>query len=34
MREEDAVLTIRSLAAGELSEAELADWIQKNTVPL
>ena len=25
-REEDAVLTIRSLAAGELSETELARW--------
>jgi death-on-curing protein len=29
-REEDAVLTIRSLAAGDLNEAELATWIQKN----
>ena len=29
-REEDAVLTIRSLAAGELTESELATWIQYN----
>ena len=34
VREEDAVLTIRSLAAGELNEAELADWIQKNAVSI
>jgi death on curing protein len=32
-REEDAVLTIRSLAAGELNEAELANWIRENSVP-
>ena len=29
-REEDAALTIRSLAAGDLSETELAIWIQEN----
>jgi death on curing protein len=34
VREEDAALTIRSLAAGELDEAELADWIQENAVIL
>ena len=33
-REEDAVLTIRSLAAGELSEAELASWIENNRGPI
>lgn len=33
-REEDAVLTIRSLAAGELTEGELATWIQDNCAPL
>jgi prophage maintenance system killer protein len=32
VREEDAVLTIRALAAGEVSEAELGDWIQKSAV--
>jgi death-on-curing protein len=34
VREEDAVLTIRSLAAGQMGESELADWIHKNCVPL
>jgi death-on-curing protein len=33
-REEDAVLTIRSLAAGELSESELSIWIQQNIAPI
>ena len=33
-REEDAVLTIRSLAAGDLSEADLANWIEKNCAPV
>jgi death-on-curing protein len=33
VREEDAVPTIRSLAAGELSESELADWILLSTAP-
>jgi death-on-curing protein len=33
-REEDAVLTIRSLAAGDLSETELAIWIQQYSVPI
>ena len=33
-REEDAVLTIRSLAAGELSETELASWIENNCAPI
>lgn len=33
-REEDAVLTIRSLAAGDLSESELSIWIQQNIAPL
>jgi len=32
--EEDAVLTIRSVAAGELNEAELASWVQQNSVAI
>ena len=31
--QEDAYLTILSLAAGALSEAELAGWLQRNTAP-
>lgn len=29
-RPEDAVVTVQSLAAGELSEAELADWFRSH----
>ena len=29
-REEDAVLTIQALAAGQMTEIELADWIERN----
>jgi len=32
--QEDAYLTILALAAGERTEAELAAWFQKNTVPI
>ena len=32
--EEDAVLTILALAASDINEAELADWIEKNVQPL
>lgn len=31
--QEDAYLTILALAAGELSEAQLADWFERNTAP-
>jgi death-on-curing protein len=31
--QEDAFLTILSLAAGEMSEEQLAEWFDKNTVP-
>lgn len=31
--QEDAYLTILALAAGELNEAELADWFERNTAP-
>jgi death-on-curing protein len=30
----DATVTILSLASGELSEAELAAWIEKHTTPI
>ncbi|MEO0411877.1 MAG: type II toxin-antitoxin system death-on-curing family toxin [Pseudomonadota bacterium] len=33
-KEADAVLTILALAAGELSEAALADWFRANSVPV
>jgi death-on-curing protein len=32
--QEDAYLTILGLAAGEVSEAELADWFARNTATL
>ena len=32
--DDDAVLTFLKLAAGEISEEELADWIRQNLVPL
>lgn len=32
--EEDAVVTIRDLAAGALGEEHLADWIRRNCAPL
>jgi death on curing protein len=31
--DEDSVLTFLKLAAGELSEDELAAWIRQNSVP-
>lgn len=31
--EADAVIAIKDLAAGELSEADLADWIERNIEP-
>lgn len=31
--QEDAALTILALAAGEMSEDQLADWFEHNTVP-
>jgi death-on-curing protein len=31
--EEDAVLTMLKLAAGDLDEAALADWIRRNSAP-
>ncbi len=31
--EEDAYLTILGLAAGEISEEELAAWFERNTQP-
>ncbi len=31
--QEDAYLTILGLAAGEVSEAELAQWFEQNTAP-
>lgn len=31
--EADAVITIEALAAGDISEDELADWIETNTQP-
>lgn len=32
--QEDAYRTILALAAGELSEQELADWFEQNTAPI
>ena len=32
--EADAVVTIRMLAAGEMSEAELSAWIEANTISM
>jgi len=32
-KEEDAVLTIRDLAAGLLDEAGLSGWIEENSEP-
>jgi death on curing protein len=32
--DEDSVLTFLKLAAGEISEEELAEWIKQNSVPL
>ncbi len=31
--QEDAYLTILALAAGEVSEVELAQWFERNTAP-
>ena len=31
--QEDACLTFLSLAGGEISEAQLADWFERNTAP-
>jgi death-on-curing protein len=31
--QEDAFLTILGLAAGEITEEQLADWFQRNTAP-
>ena len=32
--EEDAVLTVRAVAAGEMTEEELAAWVRRNCAPL
>lgn len=32
--EEDAVLTMRAVAAGQISEEELADWVRQNSATL
>jgi len=32
--EEDATVTFRELAAGEIGEQQLADWIRANCAPL
>jgi death-on-curing protein len=31
--QEDAFLTILGLAAGEITEAQLAEWFERNTAP-